>query len=151
MSDLELQQRELSKDQFESFIHQLLMAKYPGAEIKRVDGAGGDEGIDSFLGLLRVGAAIWQSKHFSGRIKIAQKKQILKSIKAAFTNRNPALWTLCLPINHAVLLSPDATRKAYLAAEDGDTVPWELNCKGPCRLFSGNPSQAAGATLAPTR
>jgi hypothetical protein len=99
VSDLELQLRELSKEQFESLIHQFLMAKYPTADIKRVDGTGGDEGIDSFSGILNSGPAIWQSKHFSNRLGGSQKRQVLKSIKAAFKARTPVLWTLCVPIN----------------------------------------------------
>jgi hypothetical protein len=99
MSDLEQQLRDLSKEKFESLIHQLLDAKYPGADIKRVDGSGGDKGIDSFRGTLTVGAAIWQDKHFRDRIRDPQKRQILDSIQTAFDEVHPALWTLCVPIN----------------------------------------------------
>jgi hypothetical protein len=99
MSDLEQQLRHLGKEKFESLIHQLLDAKYPGASIKRVEGAGGDEGIDSFQGTLSNGPAVWQDKHFPDRIRKTQKKQILESVKVAFSNRNLALWTLCVPID----------------------------------------------------
>jgi hypothetical protein len=99
MSDLGQQLRELGRDQFESLVHQILMAKYPNAGIKKVDGAGGDEGIDSFEGTLDSRPAIWQSKHFINGIKKAQRSQILKSIKAAFAKRKPSRWTLCVPIN----------------------------------------------------
>ena len=99
MSDLEQQLRYLSKEKFESFIHQLLDAKYPGAGITRVEGAGGDEGIDSFQGTLSNGPAVWQDKHFPDRIREIQKRQILESVKTAFANRDLALWTLCVPIN----------------------------------------------------
>jgi hypothetical protein len=84
MSDLEQQLRDLSKEKFEALIHQLLDAKYPGADIKRVEGSGGDKGIDSFQGTLSIGAAIWQDKHFRDRIRDPQKRQILKSIRTAF-------------------------------------------------------------------
>lgn len=93
MGDLEQQLRGLSKENFESFVHQFLVARYPGAEIKRVDGAGGDAGIDSFQGNLDSGPAIWQSKHFPDRIRKSQQKQILKSVKAAVKS-SPSLWTL---------------------------------------------------------
>ncbi len=99
MADLEQQLRELSKDRFESFVHQYLVAQYPGADILRVDGSGGDAGVDSFQGNLAHGAAIWQSKHFPSRIGPSQKKQILKSIKTAFESNPPILWTLCVPID----------------------------------------------------
>jgi hypothetical protein len=99
MGDLELQLREFSKERFEIFVHQYLAAKYPGADIKRVEGSGGDAGIDTFRGLLASSPAIRQSKHFPNRIKQAQKKQVLKSIKAAFRENAPSAWTLCVPID----------------------------------------------------
>lgn len=99
MSELEQQLRELSKEAFESLVHQLLMFKYPGAGIKRVDGTGGDQGIDSFWGELSRGPIVWQCKHFTTRIRKPQKQQIKKSIRAAFENRPLSRWILCLPIN----------------------------------------------------
>jgi hypothetical protein len=99
MDDLERQLRDFSKEKFELFVHQYLLAKYPGAEIKRVDGTGGDAGIDTFRGLLASGPAIWQSKHFPNRIRQPQKKQVLSSIKVAFQENAPSVWTLCVPIN----------------------------------------------------
>ncbi|WP_353073436.1 hypothetical protein [Tunturiibacter gelidiferens] len=99
MNEIEQQLRGLGKEEFESFVHQYLVAKYPGAEIKRVDGAGGDGGVDSFQGQLDTGPSIWQSKHFPNRIKQTQQQQILKSIKRAFKENAPSLWFLCLPIN----------------------------------------------------
>jgi restriction endonuclease Mrr len=45
--------RELDRDKFEGLIFQLLRERYPGADIKRVDGAGGDEGVDTFKGSRR--------------------------------------------------------------------------------------------------
>lgn len=99
MSDLEQQVRDLSKEKFESLIHQLLGAKYPSAGITRVDGSGGDKGIDSFRGTLSTGAAIWQVKHFRDRIRDPQKRQILHSIQTGFEKVQPVLWTLCVPIN----------------------------------------------------
>ncbi|MGA9644760.1 MAG: hypothetical protein WBQ76_02395, partial [Candidatus Korobacteraceae bacterium] len=72
---------------------------YPLANIMRVDGTGGDEGIDNFQGNLSDGPGVWQDKHFPNRIQKAQRKQILKSIKAAFKARTPRHWVLCVPIN----------------------------------------------------
>jgi hypothetical protein len=99
MSSLEQQLRRLSKEQFESLVHQVLTAKYPGAGVKKVEGSGGDEGIDSFSGLLDIGPVIWESKHFPDRIRDSQKRQISKSVQTAFKHQAPARWTLCLPIN----------------------------------------------------
>lgn len=99
MGNLERQLRELSKDSFETFVNQYLLARYPGADIKQVDGSGGDGGVDSFSGVIGSDPCIWQSKHFPERIRGSQQKQIRKSIKAAFKNRKPVMWTLCVPIN----------------------------------------------------
>jgi hypothetical protein len=99
MNSLYQRLKEMSKDDFESLVDQLLQAKYPSANITRVDGAGGDEGIDNFQGDLSDGPAVWQDKHFPNRVQKAQRKQIVKSIKAAFKNRTPRHWVLCLPIN----------------------------------------------------
>jgi hypothetical protein len=99
VNEIEQQLRELGKEEFESFVHQYLVARYLGAEIKRVDGAGGDGGVDSFEGQLETGSSIWQSKHFPDRIRQPQQRQIRDSIKTAFKENAPSLWFLCLPIN----------------------------------------------------
>jgi len=99
MITLQQRLRELGKEKFESLVHQMLLKKYPGAGIKRCDGTGGDEGIDSFSGDLSDGPAIWQCKHFPDRIRRTQKKQILKSAQTAFAFRAPQRWTLCVPID----------------------------------------------------
>ncbi len=99
MGDLLLQLRELSKDRWESFVQQYLRSKYPGMDIKRSEGAGGDAGIDSFYGQLDEKPLVWQCKHFPGRIKQPQQRQVLKSIKASFKTHPPSVWTLCVPID----------------------------------------------------
>jgi hypothetical protein len=78
------------------FIDQLLQAKYPTAGITLVEGTGGDQGIDNFQGLLADAPAVWQHKHFPNRIHEPQRRQVMKSIKAAFKNRTPRLWVLCV-------------------------------------------------------
>ena len=37
----------------------------------------------------------------------------------------------------AAFTSPDKIREAYLAASEGEDVPWTIHCAGPCRLISG--------------
>ena len=91
--------RELSDLEFESLVHQFLLIRFPGAGIRKVDGAGGDKGLDSFLGKLFDGPSIWQSKNFRQRIKTPQKVQILASIKSALKAYKPKRWTLCVPID----------------------------------------------------
>lgn len=89
MADLERHLRELSSEKFESLAHQFLVAEFPGAGIKRVEGAGGDGGLDSFAGLLASGPAIWQCKHFPTRIGKDQKRQVVHSIQRAFRQVTP--------------------------------------------------------------
>ena len=84
---------------FESFVYQVLQIRYPAAGIKKVDGSGGDEGVDSFEGTLADGPAIWQYKRFENRLGADQKKQILKSIETAFRHRKVSRWTLCISID----------------------------------------------------
>jgi hypothetical protein len=99
MVNLQQRLRELSKESFESLIHQILLRKYPGGGIKKSEGTGGDQGIDSFSGNLTDGPAIWQCKHFPDRIRRSQKKQILESAKVAFEFHRPKRWTLCVPVD----------------------------------------------------
>ena len=99
MRSLEQRLKGLGKDQFESLVHEFLLSRFPGAGIKKVDGTGGDRGIDSFSGDLQDGPAIWQSKHFPDRIRKPQRKQILESVKTAFESWKPKRWTLCIPID----------------------------------------------------
>ncbi len=42
--------KELDPKAFERFCCHLLKERHPGADIKHVDGAGGDEGLDVFTG-----------------------------------------------------------------------------------------------------
>jgi len=99
MVTLQQRLRELGKETFEFFVHQLLLKKYPGADIKKSEGSGGDQGIDSFSGDLSDGPSIWQCKHFPDRIRQAQKRQILRSVEIAFKSHRPKRWTLCVPID----------------------------------------------------
>jgi hypothetical protein len=71
----------------------------PSAGIKRVDGSGGDQGIDCFSGILAAKPAVWQCKHLANRIGPSQKKQILDSVATAFRHRELKCWTLCVPID----------------------------------------------------
>lgn len=91
--------RELSNDNFEALVHQFLLSRFPGAGVGKVEGTGGDRGVDSFMGQLSEGTSIWQSKNFKERIRKVQKDQILASIQSAFRNYRPRRWTLCLPID----------------------------------------------------
>lgn len=96
-NDLAKEIAQLSPDHFEAFVFHALRAKYPGANIIKVDGSGGDAGIDLFSGSLSSGPAIWQVKAFS-RLGASQKSKIIASLGVALQH-NPSKWVLCVPID----------------------------------------------------
>src|SRR5438552_590615 len=98
MNSLYQQLREMDPDQFQRLCAQVLKHKYPGKEIKHVEGAGGDEGIDIFIGTLSGKPHIWQCKAFRNGVGKSQKEQIRKSLRSALQHR-PSCWTLCLNVD----------------------------------------------------
>jgi len=96
---LRLALRSLDARKYEQFCFDLLRAKYPGSEIRRVEGSAGDEGIDSFSGELECGPTVWQCKRFPDAIGPSQKEQIRKSLQRALAHSAPSLWVLCIPID----------------------------------------------------
>lgn len=84
---------------FERLIVHLLKARYPGVDIKHIEGAAGDEGIDVISGQLDEHPTIWQCKSFPNGIKDSQKQQIRKSLNQALKHYTPKRWVLCLSID----------------------------------------------------
>ena len=91
--------KEIDSDTFEKLAYQILAEKYPGARITRVDGSGGDRGIDLFSGTLADGPAIWQCKYFRNGVKDVQRRQVVKSLDTALENFSPRRWTLVIPVD----------------------------------------------------
>lgn len=90
--------KELDPDTFEKLCFHLVKARFPGAEIRHVDGAAGDEGLDLFLGFLDAGPTIWQCKSFPNGVGKHQKGQIRASLKRALEH-SPRRWVLCLSVD----------------------------------------------------
>ena len=90
--------KELDPDTFEKLCFHLVKARFPGVEIRHVDGAAGDEGLDLFLGQLDSGPTIWQCKSFANAVKDHQKDQIRKSLKEALKHQ-PRHWILCVSVD----------------------------------------------------
>jgi hypothetical protein len=86
--------KEIDSDTFEKLAYQILAEKYPGARITRVDGSGGDRGIDLFSETLADVPAIWQCKYFRNGVKGVQHRQVVKSLDTALENFSPRRWTL---------------------------------------------------------
>lgn len=83
-------------DDFEELITQLLMRERP--DVHRIDGVGGDEGIDIFVGPSVDGPVdVFQCKFFLGRLGPPQKRQIKSSLQRVLTRGNILTYTLCLP------------------------------------------------------
>lgn len=91
--------KELDRDRFEGLVFQLLRERYPGADIHRVDGVGGDEGVDTFMGSLAGGCTVWQAKSFPNGIRAVQRKNIRKSLQRVLDAHHPDHWVLCTSID----------------------------------------------------
>ena len=91
--------KSMDRRSFERFCFHLLKKRYPHYEIRHVDGAAGDEGIDVFAGDLDDGPIIWQCKHFPDGVRESQKQRIRDSLKTLTRNCSPKVWTLCVPID----------------------------------------------------
>jgi hypothetical protein len=91
--------KELDPTTFEQFCFHLLTARHPGVTILRIEGTGGDEGIDSFEGNLDDGPSIWQCKSFPNGVRQSQRAQIKASLRRALERCAPKHWILCLSID----------------------------------------------------
>lgn len=58
MHPLYQQLKEFDPDTFQRLCAQLLMARYPGGSVHVVDGPGGDQGVDIFMGNLEEGPGL---------------------------------------------------------------------------------------------
>jgi hypothetical protein len=91
--------KELDANTFERLVFHLLKERHPGVDIRHVEGAGGDQGIDSFAGDLGGDVVIWQAKSFPNGVGKSQKEQIRKSLLEALKHSNPGQWILCVSVD----------------------------------------------------
>ena len=84
----------LGDKKFEELCKQLCYEEY-GAEA--VNGAGGDDGADSYCGTFNGKVKIWQFKFFCDTLGASQKKQIMDSLETAKKKHILIEWTICLP------------------------------------------------------
>jgi len=99
MDSLRQRLKELDREKFEELIFCLIKARHPDANIHCVEGASGDQGVDTFAGDLAQGSAIWQAKSFRDGIGKSQKQQIRDSLRQAVRHHHPGLWILCVSVN----------------------------------------------------
>ena len=91
--------KELPREDFEKLCFLLAKERHPNANVRHVEGASGDLGVDTFAGELDDGSTIWQSKAFANGVGKSQKEQIRKSMRQAVDEFKPRRWILCLSID----------------------------------------------------
>lgn len=99
MDALHQRLKELDPDTFHKLCFQLLKERYPGSNLRQVEGSSGDDGLDIFAGELSGEPVIWQCKSFSNGVGESQKGQIRESLNTALRNFTPKKWILCLSVN----------------------------------------------------
>ncbi len=97
----------LDPDKWEELCFALIHAK--GHPVKTVNGRGGDEGIDAFIGTYENPSVVFQFKFFRDGWGSKQAKQIEKSFKDALEKRSAFQWVL--------MCSADPTPAAVKAFE----------------------------------
>lgn len=85
-------------DNFALMCTRLILAERP--EANPVEGKGGDEGLDTYIGEIDDGELkAFQFKYFCDRIRKSQRVQIKNSLQTALSRHRLFSWTLVLPID----------------------------------------------------
>jgi hypothetical protein len=83
------------QENFSSICSRLIMRLYPDA--KPVDGKGGDEGLDTYIGIFNGQCRAFQHKYFIDKVGTAQRKQIEASLQQAIGCHQLIEWILMVP------------------------------------------------------
>lgn len=86
----------LDSTKFERLCKIILRSLDPN--LKTIDGKGGDEGSDSFLGTINKQSTVFQFKFFKGRMDPSKWRQIKKSLNTSMEKTRPKIWHLLIPI-----------------------------------------------------
>ena len=97
----------LDPDRWENLCFALLHARNP--LVRRVNGHGGDEGIDAYVGSFEEPTAIYQFKYFRNSFGKPQIKQVKDSLETALARRCDFKWIL--------MCSKDPTPEAMRALD----------------------------------
>jgi hypothetical protein len=86
-----------AREKFESICVELIQTIYED-DSHSVDSAGGDGGIDIFVGDYNGDLDVYQCKYFIGKIDSIQKKQIIDSLNKVVSEKgdNITAWYLCV-------------------------------------------------------
>jgi hypothetical protein len=92
------------QENFSALCNLILLELEP--ESKPVEGKGGDQGLDTYIGYFNGEVQAFQHKYFIDKIGPPQKKQIEKSLRTSIDKHNVLKWTLMIPID----LTPSAIK-----------------------------------------
>ena len=84
-------------DNFALMCTRLILAEW--SEANPVEGKGGDEGLDTYIGKIDGELKAFQFKYFCDRIRKSQRAQIKNSLQTALSRHHLLSWTLVLPID----------------------------------------------------
>ena len=107
---------QLNEKKFNEMCNQLIKAEYPNS--KPVEGSGGDEGIDSFLGDFDGLIKVFQYKFFLRPIRNPQQNQIKQSLLTAKEKHSLTEWVLVIPRN----FTPREIRMFNQLQRDNSTI-----------------------------
>ena len=88
------------QERFEELCKQLLIKLYP--QLRTVDGRGGDQGTDSFLGNIYNQTHVFQFKFFPDKLTRNRWQKIEESLKTSYGKNKPSKWVLLLPTDFTV-------------------------------------------------
>lgn len=83
-----------ARSDFEALVAELLAAEL-GAQA--INGTGGDQGVDCYLGKFGGEITIFQAKYFLDTLKPKQRREIKHSLTRAQENHRLHRWILCIP------------------------------------------------------
>lgn len=125
--------KELDGAAFETLCVHLLKERHPDVDIRHLEGAAGDEGVDVFFGELGDGPIVWQCKSFSRGVGKSQKEQIRASLKKVLRHVRPRTWVLCISVDMDVrtrrwfeCLQRSYARKLSIGLMDASQIVHEL-------------------------
>lgn len=122
------------QENFSSLCNRLIIIQNPSA--KPVDGKGGDQGLDTFVGNFNGECHAYQHKYFIDRVGRSQRRQVEESLAAVLKHHKPISWTLMLPIN----FNPDEIRWFQLLQKKHDPLPMDWWGKDKlCSMLANHP------------
>jgi hypothetical protein len=105
---------EVSKQEnYSRLCSRIVMQLFPDA--RPVDGSGGDEGVDTYIGTFNGLCRVFEHKYFLDRVKAVQRRQVERSLHQVSTHHRVTEWTLMVPtdFNPSEIRWFQSLRQAY--------------------------------------